>query len=487
MDIRTASGDYLTYDTPLLVYGMWQDEPTPDKITTLFETEDWSGDFKTSLLIYPRGALNSRRLLLMGLGQRDQCTAERLCEIAAIAAQKAHELKVADYSFYVTPNTPLSTDTYTQAITEGSILGIYRFLEHKTDLTALNQHTIRTLTLLTTQTDPQLEEGIRIGESIAQGVILARDLANGPGNDITPAKLGEVAHELEQEFDLDVTVMGLDELRAQGFGGILAVGQGSSQPPRFIVMEHGATLTDAPTICLVGKGITFDTGGISIKPAERMDAMKGDMGGAAAVFGTMRAISTLKLPLHVVGLVSAAENMPSSTAYKPGDIITTLSGKTVEVLNTDAEGRIVLADALFYAQRYNPDAIIDLATLTGAIVVALGNHAMGMMSNSDDLVQRLTQAGDLTGERVWRMPLWDAYKKLMDSDVADVKNTGGRPGGALSAAGFLSHFVGDYPWTHLDIAGVAMTDQPSKAYQQKGATGAGVRLLVEALHTWTKP
>ncbi|MEM8532353.1 MAG: leucyl aminopeptidase [Chloroflexota bacterium] len=487
MDIRVASGDYLTYDTPLLVYGIWQDEPIPAEITTLFEAEDWSGEFKTSLLVYPRGALASRRLLLIGLGKRDQFTADNLCEIASLAAQKAHELKVTEYSFFASPDSSLSTDTYARAIAEGSILGLYRFLAHKTDLTALNQHIVRTLTLLAAQTDSQLEEGVQVGESIAQGVMLARDLVNGPGNDITPAKLGEVAHTLEQEFDLDVTVMGLDELRAQGFGGILAVGQGSIQPPRFIVMEHGATLTDVPTICLVGKGITFDTGGISIKPAERMDAMKSDMGGAAAVFGTMRAISTLKLPLHVVGLVSAAENMPSSTAYKPGDIITTLSGKTVEVLNTDAEGRIVLADALFYAQRYNPDAIIDLATLTGAIVVALGHHAMGMMSNSDDLVQRLTQAGDQTGERVWRMPLWDAYKKLMDSDVADVKNTGGRPGGALSAAGFLSHFVGDYPWTHLDIAGVAMTDHPIKAYHQKGATGSGVRLLVEALHTWITP
>lgn len=485
MDIVTTSGDYLTYDTPLLVYSMWQDEATSDHITTLFEAEDWSGEFKTTLLIYPRGTLTTRRLLLIGLGQRAELTPDRLCEVAATAAQKAQELKVAKYSFYVKPDSTLSTVVYAQAIAEGSILGLYSFLAHKTDLTTLNQHAIRTLTILASQTDEQLERGVRIGESIARGVTLARDLVNGPGNHITPAKLGETAHELEQAFNLDVTVMGLDELRAQGFGGILAVGQGSSQPPRFIIMEHGAKLTDVPTICLVGKGITFDTGGISIKSAANMDAMKSDMGGAAAVFGTMRAISTLKLPLHVVGLVSAAENMPSSTAYKPGDIITTLSGKTVEVLNTDAEGRIVLADALFYAQRYNPDAIIDLATLTGAVVVALGHHAMGMMSNSDDLVQRLTQAGDLTGERVWRMPLWDEYKKLMDSDVADVKNTGGRPGGALSAAGFLSHFVGDYPWTHLDIAGVAMTDQPVKAYQQKGATGAGVRLLVEALHTWT--
>jgi leucyl aminopeptidase len=217
-----------------------------------------------------------------------------------------------------------------------------------------------------------------------------------------------------------------------------------------------------------------------------MDEMKMDMGGAAAVFGTMQAVAELELPIHVVGLVASAENMPSSTAYKPGDILKTLSGKTIEVLNTDAEGRIVLADALYYAQRYQPDGIIDLATLTGAIVVALGTQCTGIMANSDALAERVLQAGEATGERAWRLPLWEAYSDIMKSDIADIKNTGGRYGGAINAAAFLEHFVGGYPWVHMDIAGTAWTDQKPKAYTPKGATGVGVRLLIQALRTWSE-
>jgi len=325
-----------------------------------------------------------------------------------------------------------------------------------------------------------------VGAAIARGVILARDLANGPGNDITPARLGEAALAIGERSGIRVTVLDLDELKAQGFGGIIAVGQGSGQPPRFIIMEYGAKQAGQPTVCLVGKGITFDTGGISIKPADRMDEMKMDMGGAAAVLGAMQALGELKLPLHAVGLVASAENMPSSTAYRPGDILKTLSGKTIEVINTDAEGRIVLADALYYAQRYQPDGIIDLATLTGAIVVALGTHVTGIMSNNDALAERILQAGEATGERAWRLPLWETYSEMMKSDIADLKNTGGRYGGAINAAAFLEHFVGDYPWVHMDIAGTAWTDQKPKAYTPKGATGVGVRLLVQMLRTWSE-
>ena len=251
-------------------------------------------------------------------------------------------------------------------------------------------------------------------------------------------------------------------------------------------MEYGEASEGRPTICLVGKGITFDSGGLSLKPPDAMETMKSDMGGAAAVFGAMQVVAELKLPLHVVGLVCAAENMPSATSYRPGDIVTTLSGKTVEVLNTDAEGRIVLADGLFYAQRYKPNAIVDLATLTGAIIIALGSHASGMMGTSQAIMDRLSRAGEATAERVWELPLWDEYREMIKSQVADIKNIGGRPAGSITAAAFLAEFVGDYPWAHLDIAGTAWVDRPAKPYESHGGTGVGVRLITEFLREFTR-
>jgi leucyl aminopeptidase len=401
-----------------------------------------------------------------------------------VAAQRARELKVERFTFDLPKSEGLSLAAATQALVEGSTLGLYRFQQYKTGLTDDDRREIDELTIVSSIKDDVVQQSANLAATIARGVALARDLANGPGNDITPAALAQAAQAIGERAGIQVTVLGPDELKAQGFGGIIGVGQGSAQPPRFIVMEHGAQLTGVPTVCLVGKGITFDTGGISIKPAENMDNMKMDMGGAAAVLGTMQVVGELKLPIHVVGLVASAENMPSSTAYKPGDILKTLSGKTIEVLNTDAEGRIVLADALYYAQRYQPDGIIDLATLTGAIMVALGPHAIGIMSNDDGLAQRVVQAGEATGEPAWRMPLWDPYKDMVKSDIADVKNSTGRYGGAITAAAFLSNFVGEYPWVHMDIAGTAWTDQKPKTYTPKGATGVGVRLLVQALRTW---
>jgi leucyl aminopeptidase len=250
-------------------------------------------------------------------------------------------------------------------------------------------------------------------------------------------------------------------------------------------MEYGAAQEGTPTICLVGKGLTFDSGGLSLKPADAMETMKSDMGGAAAVFGAMQVVAELKLPLHVVGLVSAAENMPSSDSYRPGDIVRTLSGKTIEVLNTDAEGRIILSDALFYSQRYQPDAIVELSTLTGAMIIALGSHAIGMMGTDQSLLDRLTRAGEATGERVWPFPLWDEYHAMIKSEIADLKNMGGRAAGSITAGAFLAAFVGDYAFAHLDIAGTAWVDRPSKPYESHGGTGVGVRLLAELLREYT--
>jgi leucyl aminopeptidase len=488
MNISVTYGEALSQQTPLLALATWEDEALPKPIADLLEDGDWTGQFKQTVVLYPRGAIPARRMLLVGLGKRGQLSFDRLCDAAAHAARRARELRVDGFTFELPKTEGMPLADAAQAVAEGARLGLYRFLHYRTGLDERDRHDIAEMTLVSNIEDDSISQGVALGQAIAGGVELARDLANRPGNDITPARLGEVAQELGQRIGAQVTVLGPEDLRAQGFGGILAVGQGSAQEPRFIAIEYGQKRPKMPTICLVGKGITFDSGGISIKPAERMDEMKTDMSGAAAVLGTLQVVGELKLSLHVVGLVAAAENMPSGTAYKPGDIITTLSGKTVEVLNTDAEGRIVLADALYYAQRYQPDAIVDLATLTGAIMVALGTHATGLLSNDDTLAERLLAAGDATGERAWRMPLWEPYKEMVRSEVADIRNTGGsRYGGAITAAAFLANFVGEYPWAHLDIAGTAYSEQmPKKAYTPRGAIGVGVRLLTNALRAWSE-
>jgi leucyl aminopeptidase len=483
MKISVTYGEALQQATPLLALGAWEEESLPREIGSLLEAGDWTGKWKQTLVVYPRGALPARRVLLVGLGKRGQFNVDRLREAAAIAAKHARDLKAERYTFNLPTSEGLLLGDSAQAAAEGSLLGLYRFQEYKTGLGPDDQRTIAELTILSAIEDESVRQGAAVGEAVAHGVALARDLSNRPGNDLTPARMGETAQSVGQRFGMQVTVLSPEELQQQGFGGLLGVAQGSAQPPRFIIMEHGAHLPDAPTICLVGKGITFDTGGISIKPAEKMEDMKMDMGGAAAVLGAMHVVGELNLPLHVVGLISAAENMPSATSYKPGDILKTLSGKTVEVINTDAEGRIVLADALFYAQRYQPQGIIDLATLTGAVMIALGAYAIGVMGNDDALAKRVVSAGEASGERAWQLPLWDSYKEMVKSDIADVKNSTGRPAGAITAAAFLSNFVGDYSWVHLDIAGAALLDQ-KKAYIPKGANGIGVRLLTQVLRTW---
>jgi leucyl aminopeptidase len=296
--------------------------------------------------------------------------------------------------------------------------------------------------------------------------------------------------DIASEFDtMRCQVLNEQDTSELGMGAFLGVAQGSDEPAAFIVMEHNPGRKDLDTVVLVGKGITFDTGGISLKPADKMDRMRGDMGGGAAVMGAMLAVGQLDLPLHVVGLVPATENMPGARAYKPGDVLTAMSGKTIEVINTDAEGRLILADALAYAARFAPKAVVDLATLTGACVVALGRGvAAGAFSTDDDLLSRLQRASEASGERIWPMPLYDEYLDSLKSLTADVSNTGGRFGGVGTSAMFLKQFAEDYPWAHLDIAGMSFEERPGTpgrpAYLQKGATGFGVRLLVQFLRSW---
>ncbi|HHE41047.1 MAG TPA: leucyl aminopeptidase, partial [Dehalococcoidia bacterium] len=327
-----------------------------------------------------------------------------------------------------------------------------------------------------------VDNGVYTGTVLAEATNLARDMVNEPANTMTPTRMGEMACELGQQFGMEVHVMGAEEMKSLGMGALLGVAQGSCQPPVFIRMDYRNCDSSLPVMALVGKAITFDSGGISIKPSEGLGEMKDDMAGGAAVIAAMVAIARLKLPVNVSGLIPATENLPGGKAYRPGDILTSLSGKTIEVISTDAEGRLALADAIDYARKEGMSPVVDVATLTGACRVALGTGYSGVFSNNDDVLKRFQDAAREAGERVWHMPLPDDYKEMNKSPIADIKNTGNRYGGAITAALFVGEFAGDTPWLHLDIAGTASSSKESGAVVE-GATGVAVRTLYEFVRT----
>jgi leucyl aminopeptidase len=371
-----------------------------------------------------------------------------------------------------------------QVLTEGALLGLYTLKKYKTAAENEEKDNLRDLFLLASSSTTQraLESGVQRGQILAEAVHLARDLSNSPGNEVNPSYLAKQAQQIAAHTTLRCHVLDVDSIREHQMGCLLGVAQGSEQPPAFIILEHAPNGAQEKPIVLIGKGITFDSGGISIKPAANMEDMKMDMSGGAAVLGTMQALAKLKFPRRVVGLVPASENLPNGNAVKPGDILRAMSGKTVEVINTDAEGRLILADALAYAvQELKPACMIDLATLTGAVVVALGSQATGMMGTDKVMMDRLRAAGEYSAERVWELPLFEEYGKQIKSDFADIKNvSSNREAGSIIGGAFLKEFVGDTPWVHLDIAGTAWTRE-NKPYIPKGATGVGIRLLVKAL------
>ncbi|MDP1767530.1 MAG: leucyl aminopeptidase, partial [Nitrospirota bacterium] len=327
----------------------------------------------------------------------------------------------------------------------------------------------------------QVSEGVRRGVATAEATVFVRDLCNHPSNVLTPTKVAEEAKAIAKAEKISIKILEQKEMERLGMGALLGVARGSQEPPKFIILEYnGAKKKDERPVVLVGKTITFDTGGISLKTAENMERMKADMTGGAEVLASIRAASRLKLPLRLISILPVAENMPGGRAMKPGDVVTTLSGKTVEVQNTDAEGRLILADGLAYAMRYKPAALIDIATLTGACVVALGQFAIGMFGTDQALKEQVRKSGQKAGERVWEMPLWEEYFEQLKSDVADMRNIGGRGGGMITAALFLSKFVGDCPWVHLDIASTDWSER-ERAYVPKGPTAIGTRLLLQYL------
>ncbi|MEK7381186.1 MAG: leucyl aminopeptidase [Gemmatimonadota bacterium] len=481
---KLASGPLEGTITPLLALavpegGMLEslvglDRQTDGALRRVFGT-DFKGKRDETAILYPVGPAS--RILLVGMGKATDLTPSRVRRAAAVAGKSARQLGVAEASFYLVPEAGevLLTESV-QGMVEGLAAGAWRF-------TAMQRPPedpkpeLSTVTILVK--DPKaVAAGHRVGSAIAAGHVLARELQVLPANVCTPDHLATTARDLAKRHGFGVTVLDGAGIRAEGMGALMAVGQGSANDPRFIVLEYQGA-KGAPVV-LVGKGITFDTGGISIKPADRMEDMKFDMSGAAAVLGTFEMLGRLKPKLHVIGLVPSAENMPSSTAYRPGDVIRSHLGKTIEVINTDAEGRLILADALSYARRFKPAAVIDAATLTGAVVIGLGHIAAAVLGTDAALVREVLAAGERSGERTWELPCWDEYRELIKSDIADMKNSGGRAAGTITAAWFLREFAEGYPWAHIDIAGTAYSAEDSPG-QVKGPTGMGVRLFSELL------
>jgi leucyl aminopeptidase len=473
------------YETPLLALALSRgnlsgsadsvDRASGGALNRLLAAGDFSGKKDETAVIYPPGPAS--RVLLVGLGQPDEIDRTVIRRAAAVAAKRARSLGVRRAAFHLPADArgKVSPADAGQLIAEGLAQGMWQYNEMKKPNDD-KKPPLERFDILATDAVNEMQAGHRIGEAVGAGQTFARGIQVLPSNICTPSYLANTARELAGRHGFEVTILDKAAIVKEKMGALLSVAQGSAEEPRFIALEYRGA--DGAPIVLVGKGVTFDTGGISIKPAQNMEDMKYDMSGAAAVLGTFEALGRLKPKVHVVGLIPSTENMPSGTAVKPGDVITSHLGKTIEVINTDAEGRLILCDALSYARRYNPAAVIDIATLTGAIVVALGHTAAGVMGSDEKLVEEVRAAGEKSGERVWPLPLWEDYRELMKSDIADVKNSGGRPAGSISAGWFLREFVDEFPWAHLDIAGTAYSDREDPT-RVKGPTGIGVRLFTE--------
>ncbi len=467
-------------DTPLLA--LLAAQGSVPKLEANLERAIASGDYNgkkdETLLIY--GAGKTERILLVGVGKANEITRSAVRRAAAVAAKRARGLGTKTFSLAVAKEArgSLGAAELAQVLIEGTAQGGWQFTELKKQPEDPKPE-IESVELVIDPADKdEAEAGRRIGDAIAAGYLYTRNLQMQPGNVCTPSYLAEEARKLAAVHGFKATILDKAQIKKEGMGALLAVAQGSAEEPRFIVLEYGGG-SGAP-VALIGKGVTFDSGGISIKPAANMEDMKFDKSGATAVLGAFEVLGRLKPKINVVGLIAATENLPSGTAVKPGDVVKSHLGKTIEIINTDAEGRLILCDALSYARRFKPVAAIDAATLTGAVVIALGHHAIGMLGNDERLLAEVRDAGERAGERCWPLPLWDDYRELLKSDVADIKNSGGRAAGTIAGAWFLREFVDSFPWVHLDIAGTAYLEGEG-ADHAKGPTAVCVRLFTEFL------
>jgi leucyl aminopeptidase len=508
VDLRVQQASITAIDTPLLVVNLFEGVTQPGgatgavdaalsgQISRLIGDGEITGEPATVTVIHnsntAAGGLKAHRVAVVGLGKAIEPEPEKVENVriaAALAARKARDLNLDSFATIVhgAGIGGLSPEVAARATMESSILALYRYEQFKE--ATKSRHEVSSCTIVEQDAERarQFEQSAELARATCDAVMKVRDLSVGPGNFVTPTFLADTAREVAKQYGLEISVWGKDELKAHGMNAILAVNAGSSQPPAFVAMKYAAPGA-RKTLAVVGKGITFDSGGISIKHADGMEYMRHDMTGAATVIGFLQLAAAGKLPVNVLGVFAATENLPSGSSYKPGDVFKAYNGKTMEIVNTDAEGRVILSDSLAYAADQKPDAIIDFATLTGACQVALGDHATGLMSNNQALANQVLAAGEKSGDRCWQLPLWKVYGEQIKTSMADVRNTGGRRAGAITAGLFLKEFVGDIPWVHLDIAGTAYADGDQTyvaPYNPKpGATGVGVRLLWHFCQAW---
>jgi leucyl aminopeptidase len=500
LEVRVSTRDVAQFDGDAVAVGVFSDdtslqgpaaaldEAMAGVIRRLRESGEVTGTAGELTLLHTLGKIEPEKVAILGLGPRKKFGADRVRKSAAIAARalrKAGAKRVGLALAWAESGVNLAQAA--RAAAEGALLGLYEFDEYKhlgtgageADANERSQAKgIEEITILGRGREPALRAAVERGHILAEAQNFARTLGNEPPNVLTPTELAERARRMAKLVGLECEILGPDEIRAAGMGALMGVAQGSAQPARFIILRHRGGRAGEPGPAFIGKGITFDTGGISIKPAEGMQAMKMDMCGGAAVIGAMMAIARLKPAINVTGIVPATENMPGGNAFRPGDILRASNGKTIEIVNTDAEGRLILSDGLSYAVQHGHAPLVDAATLTGACIVALGHVRAGLFSNDEDLTQTIVRASETAGEKLWPMPMDEDYEKQIKSEVADVKQTGGRPAGAITAAKVLENFSGGLPWAHLDIAGVMERDKRD-AESAPGATGFGVRTFVE--------
>ena len=491
MEFKIKTGDLATHKTPCLVLGIFEkrklsgpaeriDEASDGRLSALLKKGDIEGEAGQALMLYELPGVAAERVLLIGLGKKKDYTRTNYRKALAAATTLLQQSGAGEAMFALPDSLPRALDLYT-SVRDAVVTvedKVYRYSRTKEDKQAPKTPLKRLNLWVGKKSETtDAERAARHGQAMAEGIRLARELGNLPGNICTPSYLAEQARALGNQYPkLEVEVLDEDRMAELGLGALLSVSRGSRQPAKLIVMHYHGTTKETKPLVLVGKGLTFDAGGISLKPAAEMDEMKYDMAGGAAVIGALRAACDLDLPVHLIGVVPASENLPDGAANKPGDIVTSLSGQTIEILNTDAEGRLILCDALTYCERFEPEIVVDLATLTGACVVALGKHPAGLFTSDDRLAEELLAAGEAAGDRAWRLPLWEEYQSQLDSNFADMANVGGRDGGAITAACFLSRFTKKYRWAHLDIAGITWLTG-----KEKGGTGRPVALLTQWL------